>query len=201
MNVDPDQSIAPREFLRRWLNEQPAGGYLGEVVILPGFEVRHRADQERPATELAPVPDWTAWREMIKYDADGQFRPVRGFRGLRQGWRLAGLDFDQLWLALNWLYPAAIALWQDFVQGTLPTTEFAETASRQTGMYRLTQIITPSLLSDVVDQNCQRHCLRRRLWAPASPPSDPPHEIPLLCPEACNYLVGKARERVREGRC
>ncbi len=41
-------------------------------------------------------------------------------------------------------------------------------------------------------------CLKRRLWRPADQAVNTGFpEIPLLCPEACNFFVGKAREKLK----
>ncbi len=51
---------------------------------------------------------------------------------------------------------------------------------------------------ELVTGLCEGGCLKQRLWSPAEETIEVDEQaIPLLCPEACNYLVGKAREKLK----
>jgi sirohydrochlorin cobaltochelatase len=116
---------------------------------------------------------------------------------LRQGWIYAAGDWEGLHLALNHLYPAALA---NALLGSLSPTPWSETAERQTGRFRIVRELDDAAVRDLVAEVCERGCLKRRLWSPAeSAKETEAGEIPLLCPEACNYLVGKARVRLKGG--
>ena len=189
-----------------WLGDAPAPHFLGEVALLgpderDAYELRHRDDLEKPASALAAVADLPALREIVKADATGNFRPLRGAPTLRPGWRLGPLMPGELLAALNVLYPVALAFWAAQKAGTLAVTGFPETARRQTGMYRIVQIATASQLERAVAEVCEKGCLRCRLWqsGPASshrPLGAKADELPLLCPEACNYFVAQLREQI-----
>jgi sirohydrochlorin cobaltochelatase len=102
--------------------------------------------------------------------------------------------------ALDYLYPAALANVTLFKSGALPVTPWRETAERQTGRFRIVREIDDAAALELIEQNCDRHCGKRRLWPPGAQVVAPAAgEIPLLCPEACNYFVGKARERIKGG--
>ena len=86
------------------------------------------------------------------------------------------------------------------------------TLARQTGMYRVTQKITDADAQNLAGAFCRSDggCLKRILWplAPGQPittlpaekfsPDAGPEIWPLLCHEACNLLVAKAREVVKK---
>jgi hypothetical protein len=187
--------------LERWLGLTPAPQFIGEAAILPenGFYgLRHRDDRDADDDSLEALADLAALRRIVKTDVTGAFRPLRGAPTLRRGWRMDGLSSPALLEALDVLYPAAVAFWDARERKELQVTEFAETALRQTGMYRLTQVMTPPQLAETVRRVCSAGCLRRRLWQPSPAPDCHVHanEIPLLCPEACNYFVAQARERI-----
>jgi sirohydrochlorin cobaltochelatase len=80
----------------------------------------------------------------------------------------------------------------------LPITSWRETAERQTGRFRIVRELDEAGVRGLVAETCERGCLKRRLWSPtAQEVEDTADAIPLLCPEACNYLVGKAREKMK----
>ena len=75
-------------------------------------------------------------------------------------------------------------------------------------MYRVTQKITDEQARTMIDGLLRGGCLKRRLWAIApapirTPPAEnllagAPPSLPLLCHEACNLLVAKARKVVKK---
>lgn len=101
-------------------------------------------------------------------------------------------------MAFDYLYPAELANWTLWSQGQLSTTSWNETAGRQSGRFRIVREIDDATVMELVAQVCQAGCLKRRLWRPTIQSVEPQEsEIPLLCPEACNFLVGKAREKLK----
>ena len=121
-----------------------------------------------------------------------------GFRAGGGGWLLHAPDLPSLQLALDYLCPAELANWTLWRQDTLPVTPWRETAERQTGRFRIVREIDGAGIQELVAQVCQPGCLKQRLWSPTSQSVEAaPHEIPLICPEACNFLVGRAREKLK----
>ena len=111
-------------------------------------------------------------------------------------------------LALEFFYPAALGLWLSALRGSLDPTSLRETLDRQTGMYRITQLLRDDQASELVARCCNSDggCLRTILWdlAPGMPLTSlpasklsleglPSDRIPLLCRELCNLVVAAAR--------
>ena len=177
------------EELADWLAQ--GGRRIGEIVILPspeGWEVRHVDDAESPATSLTAHKTPEAAREISKYDAAGQYRPLKGAPNLVHGWRLTLDTTAALRDALDFFYPAALGNWVAFTQGRA----------------------TPSPIAD----NCAyaTNCRRRIAWPVAAgvpfdnlPPEktnlEPaPDEMPVLCLHACSLLVASARTYIKKKR-
>jgi sirohydrochlorin cobaltochelatase len=169
---------------------------IGEVLIEPGYVLRHRDDADRG--DLRELKSLSEIRELIRLDKAGNFRPLRAAPNLRRGWRYHASDENALRDALDYLYPAELAnaaLWRE---EKLATTPWRETAERQTGRFRIVRELDDAGVRELVAQVCECGCLKRRLWAPAAQEIvGAPNAIPLLCPEACNYFVGKAREKLK----
>lgn len=196
--------------LERWL----AKGFsrIGEVRISGRFELAHHADAERADLRLFNTPQ--AAREISKYDDAGNFRPLKTAPTLARGWKIAlPGDIPALRAALEEFYPAMLGTLLAHERGGLESVPLRETLGRQSGMYAVAKTITDSEADSLIGGFCRSDCgcLKTILWpiAPGAPvtslppekfsPPGAPH-FPLLCPEACNFLVAAAREKVKAAR-
>jgi sirohydrochlorin cobaltochelatase len=184
------------------MQQSAAPWRIGEIVIRPtpqnSYHVLHRDDLEKDPASLRILPTPEDLRELIRVDREGNFRPLRAAPSLRNGWILHAPTLYSLQLALDYLYPAMLANWTLWRQSALFPTPWRETAERQTGRFHIVREIDDTAVLELVAQHCQPGCLKQRLWPPAAQPVDAPlNQVPLFCPEACNYLVGKAREKLK----
>jgi len=191
----------PERELAGLFSEQAESAKIGEVLIKVtadgGFELRHMVDVGIPVLEMKRLDSLPELREMIRVDSQKKFRALRAAPDLKRGWYLS-TGKTGIRTALDYLYPAAIANWKLWRDNRLPLTPWQETAERQTGRFRIVRELDESTLSELVKSVCQTGCLKKRLWQPAAQPVDiASNMIPLLCPEACNYFVEKAREKLK----
>ena len=183
-----------------WANVAPHR--IGQVAILHeekrSFSLVHEDDLFGDFSNLRRLQSPWDLRELILLDEDEKFRPLRAAPNLRRGWVYRSLSLHETYLALEYLYPAALANWVLQRNNRLTVTPWQETAERQTGRFRIVREIDETSLLDLVTANCETGCLKRRLWSPAIQiVGTKPNKIPLFCPEACNFLVGKAREKLK----
>lgn len=198
------------EELERWL--ESGGCEAGEVSIERAegcFELRHHLDRGR--ADLAPAEGAAAARHIANFDSAGAFRPLKTAPTLRRGWRLRVRDTCELRRALDYFYPAMLGIWFSQAHGELATVNLRDTLARQTGMYRVTQAITDADAQGLIGRTCRSDtgCLKHILWriSPDLPistlapeklrPQKAPGALPLLCHEACNLLVARARAVVK----
>ena len=168
---------------------------VGEVLVDADFSLRHREDRDRGDLEV--FTDHVAARNLAKYDSSGAFRALKSAPGLRKGWVIRTGRPDRVLLALEEFYPAALGLWLASLQGMLSPSGFRETLDRQTGMYRRARLLRDDQMPSLMAARCRTGCLRKPLWdhSGASVPDVlMPGSIPLLCREACNFLVADALE-------
>lgn len=199
----PDAPLSPRDLLAHCLRTGRLR--IGEVLLGEDFSLRHAADEGR--TDLTPFTDPTAARTIALLDAEGAYRPLRTAPGLKRGWVIHTGSLEGMELALEGLYPAALGLWYSFLRGNLSPTSLRETLERQTGMYRVTRLLTNDQAIELTGSRCSSGaCLRTVLWeiAPGEPVTSlppgkrclgelPADTIPLICREACNLVVAAAR--------
>ena len=174
---------------------------LGQVVIRHtgrGYELRHESDRQRSPEDLRLTPV-TRLRELAQYTATGAFRPLKSAPNLQRGWRVVAENDDELETALQALYSGAVADWFAARLEPPPVTHYRECTERQTGMYRVTTMLTDRQAAQMTRACCHRRfCLKRRLWTVGELPTDAPGEKTLIpCLEPCAILLEFARKALR----
>lgn len=162
------------------------------------FELRHVSDAGQAAAELRELKPGEL-RALAQFTAAGAFRPLKSAPNLQGGWRYTAPDATALEQALNRLYPGAIADWFAARSSAPPTTDFREFAGRQTGMYRITTMLSDTLVARVARAGCHRDsCLKRRLWKSKDLAPDAFEGKSLIpCLEPCALLLEFARKAMR----
>jgi hypothetical protein len=173
----------------------------GQIVIrrsARGYELRHEADRQRAASELRHTPVAEA-RVLAQHTAVGAFRPLKSAPNLPSGWRVIAQDDGELEAVLQQLYPGGVADWFAAQQQPARVTPYREFTVRQTGMYRVTAMLTDEQAAQVTRACCHRRfCLKRRLWTVGSQGPDEAGEKSLIpCLEPCAILLEFARKAYR----
>lgn len=162
------------------------------------FDLRHVVDKEATDSvlELLPVE---SLRDLVSHTQDGAFRPLKSAPNLRSGWRALPASSDELMQALDHVYPGALADWHAARQAQPPVTHYRDYVNRQTGMYRITQMLTDTQVRDAALAACHKDfCLKQRLWGGLELPPDAASEKSLIpCLEPCPILLEFARKSMR----
>lgn len=174
---------------------------LAEVLITrveSGFELRHVRDRTSPAETLSLIP-LAELRRLAQVTTAGAFRPLKAAPNLRPGWRTVAVTAEELGTALNHLYPGGLADWHAVQVGPPPVTHCREYTNRQTGMYRLTQLLSEEQAAGVTAACCHpAFCLKQRLWTVAGLGPDPREAKSLIpCLEPCAVFLELARKAMR----
>ncbi len=174
---------------------------LAQVLVrreATGFDLRHASDRDAAEGGLKSVP-LADLRTLASQTAAGEFRPIKAAPNLRSGWLCHVGSDAELEAALNQLYPGAIADWFAAQQPVPPITHYRAYTARQTGMYRITTMLTDAQAAQVIRACCNaRFCLKRRLWTVdglAPDASEAKSRIP--CLEPCAVMLEFARKAVR----
>ena len=161
-----------------------------------GFRLRHEADRAMENLRAVTVEEL---RGLVQFTDGGAFRPLKSAPTLRRGWECVAHDAAELNAALRHLCPGGVADWFAAQQAVPPAVSYREFTARQTGMYRITTMLTDAQLGSVARAGCHRNfCLKRRLWIvdglPAESVAD---KSELACLEPCALLMEFARAVVR----
>lgn len=201
--VDRSISSDARDAFFEWLAASPPEGrdFL-QVAILPGskgdFRLLHREDRDLPIVSLEAYHEPRSALAIARTTDDGSYRPMRTAFDLRRGWVFPALDQNDLWIALSFLYPAAVIHWHRFSVGGVDVLTFERWAARQTAMYSTLRDLEPADVDEVVRSLCGT-CLRTRLWRSESAAADfgtaaDPTALCVPCREPCALFATRARE-------
>jgi hypothetical protein len=172
---------------------------LGQVLLRrkpDSFELRHVQDRQNEDLKTVPVHEL---RAIAQHTAEGAFRPLKSAPNLQAGWRAVARDEAELEMAVNHLYPGVMA--DNFVaqQNPPPVTHYREFTNRQTGMYRITQMLNDEQAGRMIQACCDRRfCLKQRFWTVEGLAPDKAEEKSgIACLEPCAILLEFARKAMR----
>jgi hypothetical protein len=192
------ENPASKEFVARL-----GGGVVMAQVLIrrkgAGYELRHIEDRDA-AEETLRIVKWNEARGLAQCTAAGEFRPLKSAPTLQPGWRLLPGKDEELELALNQLYPGALADWHAAGTAHPPVTNYREFTNRQSGMFRITTMLNDGQAGQVISAVCAKSlCLKRRLWTVAGLDTDAAAEKSIIpCLEPCAVLMESARQAVRK---
>jgi hypothetical protein len=161
-----------------------------------GFELRHAEDRDEGVLRNISLD---ALRKVALFTATGQFRPLKSAPDLQRGWRLVCRDEQELWRAIHELYPGSLADWHAVQAGAASPTHYREFTNRQSGMYRITQLLSDEQAAQVISACCRpEFCLKQRFWTVEGLSADTPKQKSAIpCLEPCAILLELARKAAR----
>ncbi len=163
-----------------------------------GFTLRHIEDAGAPGESLRAI-GIEDLRLLVQTTVTDAFRPLKSAPNLRRGWRAHAADTVQLGIALDHLYPGAIADWFAAQARTPQVTHYREFTARQTGMYRITTLPDDYRAAQITRACCDRRfCLKQRLWTVPGLDTDVVADKSLIpCLEPCALMMEFVRKAVR----
>ncbi|HEY3863353.1 MAG TPA: DR2241 family protein [Verrucomicrobiae bacterium] len=163
-----------------------------------GFELRHISDRGA-VPETLSIIEGTALRDWAQFTASGTFRPLKSAPNLRPGWRAVAADAGALELLLHYIYPGAVADWFACQSNEPPVTSYRQFTGRQTGMYRITTMLSDAVAGAAIRACCHvDFCLKRRLWGiEGLAPDDAQTKSIIPCLEPCALMLEFARKAAR----
>ena len=135
-------------------------------------------------------------RIIAAHSHNGAFRPLKSAPTLTDGWYFSTTDRSELLDALDSLYPGFVADFHHFNRdGSKASQSYRQFTDRQTGMYRITQLISDEDLECVALGCCDaQFCLKSRQWSTALGTTDEPGTPSIVpCLEPCAPLLELAR--------
>ncbi len=168
------------------------------------YDVRHVDDADAAVEELERYDDPLDARDVVTFDEDGRYRPLKTAPTLRRGWVFPDLDHRGVYETVETVYPATVANWHREREGRLDVDHWRETMERQSGIYGVVKTWDRGEghehVNWVAEACCaDSQCLKRREWE-----YDEETDLDVdggdgvfPCREPCSMVVSAARRWTR----
>lgn len=170
---------------------------LGQALIqyeAGAWTLRHIEDEHTPIASLQPRSTAQTLRELLRFNAQGSYRPHPYTLDLPTGWIAAANTEHEAKALLQAIYPMAWRYLELDRAGLLPIATAAQASERLSARFAP---LKQRLNDHVEPRSCQRCALAPR-WAGASAsPEAPP--CPQLCPIALEELLTTSDEALTSG--
>jgi hypothetical protein len=150
------------------------------------WEVRHLQDQD-VGEQLRGVANLDELEEVVRWDGQGKYRPLRSEGNLVSGWQYHANSVREFLEAMEVIYPGLwgnAEVWRD---GKLKFQTWDEALVKQTERVRNKVVKTGDLPRRVIEENCKKRCLKTVFWA-GERPVDEAKAIPMLCTGPCGMF-------------
>jgi hypothetical protein len=185
--------------LNAFLTRMGEESVYGQVLIQregDTWRLRHVEDRANETLKPVGIQDL---RMIAQFTSQGAFRPLKSAPNLPSGWHAFARNVAELEAALNHLYPGMIADNFAAQQNPPPVTHYREFTNRQTGMYRITQMLNDEQAGRMIQACCHpQFCLKQRFWTVEGlSPDKTTEKSTISCLEPCAVLLEFARKAMR----
>ena len=168
------------------------------------YDLRHADDAGVPVDDLTVHDDPLDARDLVTFDEQGRYRPLKTAPSLAGGWVFPDLGPRDLYETVETIYPATVANWHREREGELDVTHWRETMERQSGIYGVVKTWDRGEgyehVNWVAEACCDdSQCLKRREWE-----YDDDTDLDVdggdgafPCREPCSVVVSAARKWTR----
>jgi len=164
-------------------------GEMGQVCWIKkgkGWVVRHIQDQDAVG-QLRSVGTLDELEEVVRWDEQGKYRPLRSEGNLVSGWQYDANSVSEFREGMEVIYPGLWGNTEAWGDGRLKFQTWDEALAKQTERVRNKAVITGDLPRRVIEENCKKRCLKTVFWA-GERPVDEAKAIPMLCTGPCGMF-------------
>ena len=150
------------------------------------WEVRHLQDQD-VGEQLRGVANLDELEEVVRWDGQGKYRPLRSEGNLVSGWQYHANSVREFREAMEVIYPGLWGNAEAWRDGKLKFQTWDEALAKQTHRVWNKVELAGDLPRRVIDENCKKRCLKTVLWA-GEKPVDRKAKMPMLCTGPCGMF-------------
>jgi hypothetical protein len=164
-------------------------GEMGQVCWIKkgkGWEVRHIQDQDAVG-QLRSVGTLDELEEVVRWDEQGKFRPLRSEGNLVSGWQYDAKSVTEFREVMEVIYPGMWGNAEAWKNGKLKFQTWDDVLVKQTERVRNKVAQTGDMPQRVIEENCKQRCLKTVLWA-GEKPVDRDAKMPMLCTGPCGMF-------------
>jgi len=171
------------------MNTLDEAGKMGQVCWIKketSWVVRHIQDRDAEGL-LRSVASLDELEELVRWDEQGKYRPLRSEGNLVSGWQYDAKSVTELREAMEVIYPGTWGNAEAWEDGGLKFPTWEEALAKQTERVRGKVAKAGDLPRRVIEENCKKRCLKTVLWAGEKPLIET-GSAPLLCTGPCGMF-------------
>jgi hypothetical protein len=164
-------------------------GEMGQVCWIKkgkGWEVRHIQDRDAVG-ELRRVATFHDLEEVVRWDGEGKYRPLRSEGNLVPGWQYDAKSVTEFREVMEVIYPGMWGNAEAWKNGKLKFQTWDDALAKQTERVRNKVSRTGDMPRRVIEENCKKRCLKTVLWAGENP-VERDGKMPMLCTGPCGMF-------------
>jgi hypothetical protein len=164
-------------------------GEMGQVCWIKkgkGWEVRHIQDRDAVG-ELRRVATFRDLEEVVRWDGQGKYRPLRSEGNLVSGWQYDPKSVTEFREVMEVIYPGMWGNAEVWKNGKLKFQTWDDALAKQTERVRNKVSRTGDMPRKVIEENCKKRCLKTVVWA-GEKPVDRDAKMPMLCTGPCGMF-------------
>ena len=164
-------------------------GEMGQVCWIKkekGWEVRHIQDQDAVG-QLRSVATLDELEEVVRWDGQGKYRPLRSEGNLVSGWQYHANSVTEFREGMEVIYPGMWGNVEAWKHGKLKFQTWEDALAKQTERVRNKVALAGDLPRRVIEENCRRRCLKTVFWA-GERPAHESKAIPMICTSPCGMF-------------
>jgi len=151
------------------------------------FDVRHIQDQGVTVGQLKALGTLDQLEEVVRWDSQGQYRPLRSEGNLITGWYYQVNSTGEFREVIEVIYPGLWGNAEAWEEGRLNYQSWEEAMAQATERVRKKVGERGDLPQRVIEENCKRRCLKSVFWAGERPVAELT-SVPMLCTGPCGMF-------------
>ena len=151
------------------------------------WDVRHIQDQGVAVGQLKNLGTLDELEEVVRWDGQGQYRPLRSEGNLATGWHYQVNCAGEFREVIEVIYPGLWGNAEAWEEGCLKYQSWEEAMAQATERVRKKVMEAGDLPQRVIEENCKRRCLKSLYWAGERPVAEVT-TIPMLCTGPCGMF-------------
>jgi len=150
------------------------------------WRLTHIEDQGRDAGRLRRVETLEVLEEVVRWDEQGRYRPLRSESNLVSGWWFEVKGEHEFREAMEVIYPGLWGNAEAWREGRLRLDSWDVALAKQTERVR-TRAGTFDMPQKVIEKNCRNRCLKTVVWA-GDRPEKKTEGVSMLCTGPCGMF-------------
>lgn len=172
------------------MNKREEAGRMGQICwkrVGDVWDVRHVQDQGVEDGQLRSLGALDQLEEVVRWDRQGQYRPLRSEENLVTGWSYQGNSAGEFREVIEVIYPGLWGNAEAWDEGRLKYQTWEEAMALATERVRNKLMERGDLPQRVIHENCKSRCLKAVFWAGERPAAGV-MAVPMLCTGPCGMF-------------